>query len=109
MNGSETGQAPTVHQDLTAEEFAAKMKESNTVVLDVRTRGEIARGKIEGAVELDYRSPNFAAELAALDPDKTYLVYCASGGRSAKACTAMDELGYGEVYNLLGGYGAWKK
>lgn len=81
---------------------------TNTVVLDVRTPAEFAEGHLPEAKLLDYRSPNFAAEVAKLDKSKTYLVHCAAGGRSARACTKMISLGITNVVNLDGGLGAWK-
>lgn len=97
------------YADLSPSEFSEKMKGSDVVILDVRTPGEVARGKIDGSVNIDYREANFAEELGKLDPDKTYLVYCAAGGRSSKACELLVEHGATEVYNLDGGYGAWPK
>lgn len=96
-----------IYEDIDAIDFADRIGAPNTVILDVRTPGETANGVIEGAIELDYRSPNFKDEVAKLDKDKTYLVYCASGGRSGKACSAMQGMGFREVYNLKGGYRAW--
>lgn len=98
-----------VYQDLTAAEFAGRIGGENTVLLDVRTPAETAGGVIEGAIEMDYRAPDFADQLKSLDPNKTYLVYCASGGRSGKTCGMLNEAGIGKVYNLKGGYAAWKK
>ena len=34
-------------------------------------------------------------------------MYCRSGNRSGKAAKLMKELGFAEVYNLEGGFGAW--
>jgi rhodanese-related sulfurtransferase len=57
---------------------------------------------------LDFRAPDFAEKVAKLDKSKTYLVHCAAGGRSARACTKMEGLGFKNVVNLEGGLGAWK-
>ena len=103
----ETDVVGPIYEDIDAIDFADRVGAPNTVVLDVRTPGETANGVIEGAIELDYRSSNFKDEVAKLDKDKTYLVYCASGGRSGKACSAMQGMGFREVYNLKGGYRAW--
>ncbi|MBC6996454.1 rhodanese-like domain-containing protein [Neolewinella lacunae] len=100
---------PPVYQDLSPAEFAQRIGDENTVLLDVRTPAEIAAGKIDGAVEMDLRGSDFAERLRALDPTKTYLVYCAVGGRSAKACTMLNDAGFERVYNLRGGYAAWKE
>ncbi len=97
------------HENLTPEEFAEKMDDERVVLLDVRTPPEIAAGKIDGALELDFKDPDFAAKLNALDKEATYLVYCAVGGRSNKACTMMTEAGFDRVYNLEGGFTAWQQ
>lgn len=97
------------YRDLSVEEFAEKIGGENTILLDVRTPGETAGGVIEGAIELDYRSPNFAEELVKLDQSKTFLVYCASGGRSGKTCQMLQDAGVQNVFNLRDGYRAWEK
>jgi rhodanese-related sulfurtransferase len=43
------------------------------------------------------------------DPGKPVLVYCRSGGRSARASKQLEKLGYKVVYDLDGGITAWKK
>jgi rhodanese-related sulfurtransferase len=85
----------------------------NTLVVDVRDAAEVEQsGKVAGAVhvprgmlefradpESPYHDQNFAK-------DKTVIVYCASGGRSALSGQALKELGYSEVYNL-GAFKDW--
>jgi phage shock protein E len=80
----------------------------NIVILDVRTAAETAEGMIKGAVNIDVNSAAFNSEIVKLDKEKTYLVYCRSGMRSAKACNIMCEKGFVNLVNLSGGYGAWK-
>lgn len=77
------------------------------VVLDVRTPGEFARGHLDGAVLVDYRSPGFREEMAGLARTRTYLVYCRTGNRSASALDIMRELGFRSVYHLEGGITRW--
>ena len=86
----------------------SRLANTNAVVLDVRTPEEFAKGHLKGAVLLDFKSPDFAAKLGVLDKSKTYLVHCAVGGRSAKACEQMHELGFLRVANLEGGIKAWE-
>ncbi len=83
------------------------MPDPNVVILDVRTPAETAHGKIEGAIEIDYNSPDFALKVGGLDKSKTYLVYCRSGNRSGKACSMMQQQGFTRLYNLQGGMLAW--
>ncbi len=93
--------------DIDIEQFSELSKESNTVILDVRTPQEIAQGKIDGAIEIDFLAPDFAKAIRQLDKKKAYLVYCRSGNRSTQACQVMEEEGFGKLYNMLGGYNAW--
>ena len=91
------------------EEFDKLRAEKNTVVLDVRTADEFKTAHIPGAINLDFQSPDFQKRVAELDKSKTYLVHCAAGGRSAKACTAMDKLAFTNLVNLAPGFRAWEK
>jgi phage shock protein E len=77
------------------------------VIIDLRTDEEIAAGYIEGAVQLDFYEPTFAASLEELDPDVHYLVYCNSGNRSAQAIRMMKDAGFTTVTELDGGIQAW--
>jgi phage shock protein E len=63
-----------------------------TVLIDVRTPAEFAEGHLEGAINIPVELPTFAAQVAELDPDLEYLVYCRSGRRSAVAIEIMDTL-----------------
>jgi rhodanese-related sulfurtransferase len=80
----------------------------NAVVLDVRTPAEIAAGKIDGAIELDFFAADFANKILELDKSKTYFVYCRSGNRSGQACAFMAQNGFPTPVNLQGGMGAWE-
>jgi len=101
-------EATTVkYKDLNAAQFQEKMNEPNAVIIDVRTDEEFAQGNIAGAIKIDYRSRDFKTQIDALDKSKAYYVYCASGGRSAKACNMMERSGFKNVSNLLGGYSSW--
>lgn len=110
-DSSNNNQAPTQqvspYQDLSVAAFKAKMSEPGAVLMDVRTPEETAEGKIEGAMELDFRSPDFAEKLDELDKEKTYLIYCRSGNRSGQTCDMMAKKGFKNLYNLDGGFMAW--
>lgn len=66
---------------------------ANTMLIDVRTPGEFAEGHLEGAVNIPIELPTFAAQVALLDPDMDFLVYCRSGRRADVAIAYMDTLG----------------
>ena len=96
------------YADIDQATFKRFMKRENTVLLDVRTPPEIANGNLPGSLEIDYKAADFTERIRALDTTKTYLIYCRSGNRSGKACAAMAEMGFDTLYNLEGGYMAWK-
>jgi len=99
-------------EDITTQEaFTLIQNNKNNpdfVIIDVRTPEEFASEHIENALNIDYYSETFRDELNKLDKNKTYLVYCRSGGRSGNASTIMKKLNFREAYNMLGGINVWK-
>ena len=92
------------------EEFDKLRADKKNVVLDVRTKKEFDAGHIPGAVNMDWNGPDFAKKAGELDKNKTYLVHCAAGGRSAKACDLMSgQLQFGNCLNLESGFRGWEK
>jgi protein disulfide-isomerase len=94
-------------KNLSVDEFARMAANKQNVILDVRTATEFKAGHLPGAVNLDVNAPDFEAKAALLDKSKTYLVHCASGGRSVKACENLSRLDFPKLYNLPGGFRAW--
>jgi rhodanese-related sulfurtransferase len=98
---------------VTPDEAAALIAKGNTLVVDVRDLLEVqASGKVKGAVHvsrgmLEFRAdPELPSHDKAFTRDKTVLVYCASGGRSALAGKLLKDIGYKDVRNL-GGFKDW--
>ena len=86
-----------------------KMVAANVLVLDVRDPPEVqSSGKLKGAVNVSRGMLEFRADPEspyynpAFQKDKTVLVYCASGGRSALVGKILKDFGYGTVYNIGG-------
>ena len=98
--------ANVTHAD--AKEAAKLVAKKEVVVLDVRTPGEFSAGHIGGATNIDFQSGDFSERLAKLDREKTYLVHCASGGRSTRALPQFSKLGFKRVVHLDGGFKAWQ-
>jgi protein disulfide-isomerase len=106
---SATPAATAAYKNLNVEEFARMADDKQNVILDVRTPEEFQAGHIPGAVNLDVSASDFEAKAAALDRSKVYLVHCASGVRSARACDKLNHLDFPNLYNLPGGFRAWAK
>ncbi|MFC5684129.1 rhodanese-like domain-containing protein [Flavobacterium sp. MAHUQ-51] len=96
--------------NLTQEDWIAQLEEDgNAVILDVRTEAECDEGIIPNAINIDiHQGQGFISEIEKLDKSKNYYIYCRSGARSAKACEIMNELGFDNTYNLLGGMLEWE-
>src|SRR5438132_7796217 len=97
---------------LSPAETRTKMGAANVLVLDVRDPPEVqSSGKLKGAVNVSRGMLEFRADPEspyynpAFQKDKTMLIYCASGGRSALVGKTLKDFGYGAVSNL----GAFKE
>jgi hydroxyacylglutathione hydrolase len=91
---------------LTAAAFNERQREMDDLQLvDVRNPGEIAGGKIDGAIELPVGQ--LPDRLGELDVTKPTVVYCAGGYRSSVAASLLRQRGFLDVSDIIGGYGAW--
>lgn len=88
--------------DAVAEDPAAEVAALDATIVDVRTPEEFDAGHLDGAVNIDVQSASFADEIAALDPEGSYVVYCRSGNRSAAAVEQMRAAGFTDVTDLGG-------
>ncbi|MBO9531934.1 MAG: molybdopterin-synthase adenylyltransferase MoeB [Solirubrobacteraceae bacterium] len=82
--------------------------DDNVVVVDVRENDEVAQGKIPGAVHIPRGYLESRIDGFVPDRDRKVLVYCAAGSRSALAAKTLEELGYGDVESMTGGFTLWK-
>jgi rhodanese-related sulfurtransferase len=96
--------------DLSQKDWTKKLEEdNNSIVIDVRTQDEVDAGMIPNSIHIDiYKGQGFIDEINQLDKAKSYYVYCRSGARSGQACTLMNQLGFDNAYNLIGGINDWK-
>jgi rhodanese-related sulfurtransferase len=98
---------------ISPQEAQALIAKGNTLIVDVRDGAEVAAsGKVPGAVHvsrglLEFRAdPEAPTHDKAFDRNKTVIVYCASGGRSALSGKTLRDMGYTDVRNL-GGFKDW--
>ncbi|MFK7756225.1 MAG: rhodanese-like domain-containing protein [Flavobacteriales bacterium] len=81
----------------------------NIVLVDVRTPEEWSEGVIDNAIKINFKDSDFEEKIAKLDKNAHTIVYCKSGGRSAKATALMSQLGFKNLYNLSDGYDGYSK
>jgi rhodanese-related sulfurtransferase len=94
---------------LSPTEAAEKMRSGDVLVVDVRDPTEVQQtGRIKGAVNvsrgmLEFRAdPESQYHNPVFQKDKTILLHCASGGRSALAGKTLQDMGYTSVFNIGG-------
>ena len=102
--GTSTQVVETVTPQAAADKLAG---EPAPILLDIRTAPEVAEVRIDGATTIDFYAPDFRDQLAALDRDASYVVYCRSGNRSSQAMDIFRELGFADVADVDGGIVAW--
>lgn len=99
--------APAWGTHVDTAQFKQFIDEDDPVVIDVRTAGEYAQGHLPGALNIDVNDPGFKDEIAKLDPDGKYAIYCRSGNRSQTAQSMMQDAGFKNTLGLKGGISAW--
>ena len=83
--------------------------DQDAIIIDARRPDEWEAGIIKNAVMMNIiDAEDFKLKASQLDSCKNYYVYCRSGVRSVKACSALEALGLDNTYNLLGGMLEWK-
>lgn len=90
--------------NLPVDKFVKTYQETaDAQLLDVRTAAEWEKGKVAAATCVDFMNKDFKRNVSKLDKSKPVFVYCAAGGRSAKAAKMLQEAGFKQVFNLTGG------
>lgn len=87
--------------------FASTVEQPGTVVIDVRTPSEYGAGHLPGAINIDVEGGGFDQQIASLDKNASYALYCHSGRRSGIALDTMTSAGFTHVVDLSGGVTAW--
>ena len=101
-------------ENLSPEQVVAEIAAGAALLVDIREPDERSQnGAIHGAVHAPRGMLEFYADPASpyhrqeFDPQRRTILYCASGGRSALAVRALQQLGYANVAHLDGGMKAW--
>lgn len=104
------GFSQTIIENVDAATFKKLIDENKSVLIDLRTNDELKnKGYIKNAKQIDYFSKDAEAIIKKLDKKKTYLIYCAGGGRSGECADLMKANGFSHVVNLAKGFDDWKK
>lgn len=103
-------QSKSVVENVNAQTFKKMVDEKKGYLIDLRTTGELkSKGMIKGATQIDFLAKDAEAVISKLDHKKTYLIYCAGGGRSGDCAEFMQKQGFSHVVNLEKGFDDWKR
>jgi rhodanese-related sulfurtransferase len=81
---------------------------ADLVLLDVREQSEFeSRGRIPDAIIMPWNSGVLDTAYVRLSITDEIIVYCGSGYRSALASAFLGSKGFGQVYNMVGGFNGW--
>lgn len=102
--------AQTKVEHVDAATFKKFIDEKKSLLIDLRTDDELKnKGYIKGATQIDYSKKDAEMVISKLDKKKTYLIYCAGGGRSGECAELMQKAGFVHVVDLEKGFDDWKK
>lgn len=93
---------------VTPEEMLSLIESKDVQLVDVRSKEEYESGFIGNAQNIDFNSPTFDEDISKLDKSKPVLLYCRTGGRSAKCSKKLIEAGFIQIIELEGGITQWK-
>lgn len=83
------------------------VKDPGLVLIDIRTKNEVDAGYIPGAEWMDVSDLGFITRIGGRPKDKTYCLYCASGGRTSMVVPFLKMKGFKNIFDLRGGIKAW--
>ena len=76
------------------------VKESDTVLIDIRTKEEFDEKNIDGAINIPLQNLMQDIDEIIDYKDKSVIIYCRSGHRSIIACNLLEMEGFKHIYNL---------
>ena len=109
-------QANSEIKQISCNELNQEIGSDNLVLVDVRSKEVIqADGMIEGSINIPRGMLEFHADQrednpfrrTELNPNKKIVLYCGAGGQSSLSSKTLQDMGFTNVYNLMGGTKAW--
>ena len=100
--------AKTKITEISPTEAAAKAKNRDAVIVDVREKDEFDELHITGAVHMSRGTIELEIEDKFPDRNMMIICHCGGGGRYALAAENLQKMGYKNVLSMAGGLRAWK-
>ena len=86
-----------------------EIKNTDYILVDVRTIEEYESGHIQNALNFDFYSESFQKDILTLEKNSQIILYCRTQNRSTKTANFLLENGYKEITVLEGGITSWVK
>ena len=113
LNAGISLQAQNAYRDISVQQsdslIKVRVNNPDFVLLDIRTQVEYDKSHLENSKMVNYLTRKGKREIFRLDKEKSYLIYCRSGKRSAALLKKMKRRHFSKVYNMLGGIRDWMK
>lgn len=103
-------------ENMPVEEALQLADDANVRLVDIRDVRELEReGQVPGALHaprdmlefwVDPESPYYRE---AFGTGQKFVLFCAGGLRSVLATKRLQDMGFGPVAHIVGGFGAWRK
>ena len=84
-------------------------EKENIIILDVRDKNELEDGRIPGAINISRGMLEFKVAMMIPDRDSKIIVYCGLDLRGPLATKTLNDMGYKNAVNMIGGLKEWKK
>lgn len=97
----------TLPQTIDVHTAAALLDRDDVLLIDVREPNEYAAGRIPGITLIPMSE--IESRVDEIPTDVTVVLSCQSGVRSSRAFDYLSDLGYENIHNLDGGFGAWQR
>ena len=107
MEAWEVSGRPIARLELVGPREARTLLADEALALDVREPDEFARGHVPSALNVPVGE--IEARAGEIPRGVPVVAYCGHGERSSSALSILERLGFGPLYNLDGGFGAWKE
>ena len=91
---------PSSINNVDAQSFLTKISDQSVTVIDVRSAEEYAEGHLANSININVESDLFSEQIANLDKEKEYALYCRSGRRSTIAADKMSSVGFKAITNF---------
>ena len=79
------------------------------ILIDVREESEFAQGHAKGSIHIGKGILERDIEKHVPNTEQMLVLYCGGGFRSALAAQRLQEMGYRNVFSMIGGFRAWKE